>query len=538
MAKEKEVTKTKAKKKDTLAFEEDFATRKLEIVSPDELEKEEKKTIPVKKEKPVKEKQSSGVGATIIVFILLVGIVAGVYYWYNEVYKKDSGKITQVVNEKLGYSYVNYQSKENNKLVFLNETYLIEYANDIAYKVADREGNVLFEDQMAFDEVYMDLNDNLYIITDDENEDGNLLSLYKLENGKFVLVKDYQEEGYNFEKITYEVDGKNYLFGISKVNYDSTDNTKVNSITLLESEDEITLSAGVSFGNLSSTDFVNHSDRYIVVNNNDKVGLYDLEDKKMVIDFNYESLKIVNDDLLIAKKNSKYALINLKLKKLVDYKYDYIDHKGEYIVVGIDNKIGLIDSNYNSILGLIIPCEYNMSNVSVESHKVGSKYIITVTDVNMVDAYSTYIVNGKDKAESIKEEFFYRDDFSYTVSNDNKTYTIYDKDLNKKGSINLSDYDFVNKVIVTKVGNTLVMDGIYFDYETLKQVDTIKEYEIKEDNYSLKTNDKGVVNILINGKSIGKYEYVYPNILFNKTQDGLFYYISDNSYTSIKKVNE
>ena len=62
--------------------------------------------------------------------------------------------------------------------------------------------------------------------------------------------------------------------------------------------------------------------------------------------------------------------------------------------------------------------------------------------------------------------------------------------------------------------------------------------EVKEDNYSLKINDKGVVNILISAKSIGKYEYVYPNILFNKTQDGLFYYISDNSYTSIKKVNE
>ena len=536
MAKEKDVTKTKAKKKETLAFEEDFATRKLEIVSPDELEKQEKKPVPVKKEK--KERQSSGVGATIVVFILLVGIVAGAYYWYNEVYKKDSGKITQVVNEKLGYSYVNYQSKENNKLVFLNETYLIEYAADIAYKVADREGNVLFEDQMAFDEVYMDLNDNLYIITDDEAEEGNLLSLYKLENGKFVLVKDYHEAGYNFEKITYELNGKTYLFGISKNNYNFADTTKVNSITLLETEEEVTLPAGTKFGNLNSTDFVNYSDRYIVVNNNDKVGLYDLEDKKMVIDFNYESLKIINDDLLIAKKNSKNAIINLKLKKLVDYKYDYIDHKGEYIVVGIDNKIGLLDSNYNSILGLIIPCEYNMTNVSIDSYKVGSKYIITVTDVNMVDAYSTYIVNGKDKAESIKEEFFYRNDFSYTVSNDNKVYTIYDKDLNKKGTINLSDYDFVNKVIVTKVGNTLAMDGIYFDYETLKQVDTIKEYEVKEDNYSLKINDKGVVNILISGKSIGKYEYVYPNILFNKTQEGLFYYISDNSYTSIKKVNE
>lgn len=536
MAKEKDVAKTKASKKDTLAFEEDFATRKLEIVSPDELEKKEKKPVPVKKIN--KEKQSSGFGATIVMFILLVGIVVGVYIWYNDVYKKDSGKITQVVNEKLGYSYVNYLSNDNNKLVFLNETYLIEYKEDVIYKVADREGNVLFEDQMAFDEVYMDLNDNLYIITDDEAEEGNLLSLYKLENGKFVLVKDYHEEGYNFEKITYELNGKTYLFGISKNNYNFVDTTKVNSINLLESEEEINLPVGTYFGNLYEDSFVNYSDRYIVVNNNDKVGLYDLEEKKLIIDFNYESLKIVNDDLLIAKKNSKFALINLKLKKIVDYKYDYIDHKGDYIVVGVDNKIGLLDANYNSILGLIIPCEYNMSNVSIDSNKVGSKYIITVTDVNMVDAYSTYIVSGKDKAESIKEEFFYRNDFSYTVSNDNKTYTIYDKDLNKKGSINLNDYDFVNKVIVTKVGNTLVMDGIYFDYETLKQIDSIKEYEVKEENYSLKINDKGVVNILINGKSIGKYEYVYPNTLYNKTQDDLFYYIGDNSYTSIKKVNE
>ena len=46
-----------------------------------------------------------------------------------------------------------------------------------------------------------------------------------------------------------------------------------------------------------------------------------------------------------------------------------------------------------------------------------------------------------------------------------------------------------------------------------------------------------VVNVLIDGKSIGTYNYVYPYDLYNETEDGTFYYLNDNTYVTIKKVN-
>ena len=65
----------------------------------------------------------------------------------------------------------------------------------------------------------------------------------------------------------------------------------------------------------------------------------------------------------------------------------------------------------------------------------------------------------------------------------------------------------------------------------------ILDYTMKKDNYGLKINSENVVSVLIEDKGIGTYDYVYPNEMYNEMEDGTFYYISDDSYVTIKKVN-
>ena len=107
-------------------IEEDFATRKLEIISPDEMKKRiVKKTKKVKEEQP---RKKSNVGGYFILVLLL--IVAGglTYYWYKEVYKKDTGVVNEVVDKNLGYSFVTYKSDK--KLRMINDSYVIEYEDN------------------------------------------------------------------------------------------------------------------------------------------------------------------------------------------------------------------------------------------------------------------------------------------------------------------------------------------------------------------------------------------------------------------------
>ena len=172
-----------AKKSITDDFE-DFGTRKIEIISPKDIKKKKEPEMIISK--PVK-KKGSGI-ATFVVFLLLALFVGCIYYWYKEIYLDDSNGIEEKVNKKLGYSFVTYKSDKT--LNLLNDTYLLEYTDDVLYKVFDKKGKELFNDEIEYDQIYMDLNDNLYVLTDTSFETGNMLSLYKLENGKFVLVND------------------------------------------------------------------------------------------------------------------------------------------------------------------------------------------------------------------------------------------------------------------------------------------------------------------------------------------------------------
>lgn len=525
-----------AKKSITDEFE-DFGTRKIEIISPKEIKKKKVKEPEIIINKPDKKKKSGGF-ATFVVFLLLIVFVGCAYYWYKEIYLDDSNGIEEKVNKKLGYSFVTYKSEKT--LNLLNDTYLLEFTDDVLYKVFDKKGKELFNDEIEYDQIYMDLNDDLYVLTDTNFETGNMLSLYKLENGKFVLVNDYSQVGYTFNTLSLMKNDKYYLYGIIKVGSNFDEQVVTNSITLVENEKEIKLDEGIFFGNVNDGLYVTNSDRYLPINNQEKVGLYDVIDNEKIIDFNYDSLELVDgeDNRLVVKKDTKAALIDLKLKKLIDYKYEYIEYHKDYIIVGKDHRIGVLNSNYKKLTDLVIDCNYDMNNTSLNSYKKGDNLIVTVDFNDVNNPYNTYFITKSGSVSNVNEQYWDRDEFGYTVSSDNKLYTIYDENLIKKGVIDLKDYDFSNQVSVSLIGDTYVLgDGIYFDKESLKQIDMIKEFKVDNESFGLSLNGDGVVSVLIDDKSIGTYNYIYPYDLYNKMEDGTFYYLNENTYVTIKKVN-
>lgn len=518
-------------------IEEDFATRKLEIVSSDEMKKKSvKKTRKVKEEQP---RKKSNAGGYFLLILLLVVAGCLTYYWYKEVYKKDTGVVNEVVDKKLGYSFVTYKSDK--KLKMINDSYVIEYEDNTLYKVLDKDGKLLFDDKIDFTDVYMDRNNNLYVIFDEGTDLGNLLSLYKLENSKFVLVNDYSEVGFYFNTIVYRENDYDYLFAISKVSQKFEETENVNELIFVDSEEKIKLDKGIYLGNINVDSFITLSDRYLPVNNQEKVGLYDLTKKELVIDYTYDSLELVNSEnnLLKVKKNLKYAIINMNLKKLIDYKYNYIDYHNDYIIVGNDNKIGVLNKEYKDISGLVIDCEYDMFNTLIDSYKIGDKIVLKITTLYEEDKYNIYVISSDGKVEKYTEDLVVEDDIRYSVSSDNKTYTIYNENMENQGVIDLNQYDFETRVSINKVGDTIVVgEDIYYDATSLEQIDRIKEYEVVKDLYKLVLKNDNTVSVLIDGKSIGTYNYESYVDFYQETKDGVFYYISDNNYVTIKKVNE
>lgn len=537
-------------KKDEVVIdnEVDFYTQKLEIITPkelEELEKEKKSKRKEKKEKiieekPVRKAKVSRVVAITLLLFLIAGFIYFCAYWYVEVYKKDDGGIYEVINKKLGYSFVSYNTKY--ELSMLNDTYILDAKDNVLYNVLNKEGKVLFEDSIEYKEIYMDLDNELYVVNNDSSEYGNMLSLYKLVNGKFELVNDYSEVGYQFGLIIYNDGTNKYLYGLSKMSHVFEETDNVNKIIMLDGETEILLDKNVYLGNLGETNIEVTSTRYMPVNNLKAVGLYDFEENTLVVDYNYQELKLIDVDnkILKVKKNYKYALLDINLKKLLDYKYEYVEYYDDYILVGIGNKIGLMDKEYNLLVSPVISYDYFMDNITMSSYKISDNVIVSIKkDVLGNVSYETYIIKADKTVNKLEEDFVYKKDFSYTISNDSRKYNIYDKDLMFVGTIDIADYDFAKRLEFNKVGDTIVGDDkVFYDLATLKQVSELQETKIKKDNYELLLKSDGVVSIYVNNKVIGNYKYEYGTNLYNENNDGTFYYLSNNSYVAIKKVNE
>ena len=82
------------------------------------------------------------------------------------------------------------------------------------------------------------------------------------------------------------------------------------------------------------------------------VGIYDLKKGEIAIEADYEGLYTTSDGNYLAIKNGKAGIINKKLKKLVDFKYDFIENTSEIYDMAINtdkNLLFIYRSDYRKV---------------------------------------------------------------------------------------------------------------------------------------------------------------------------------------------
>lgn len=528
----------------------------------------------------------------ILAVIIAVVILGGwLFYKYAKPVENNNGEIV----ESEGYKTVLYSS-EKGSLEVVGDKYLIEYNEntDSLKKIMNLYSETLYE---AINEEHyefvMGIDGNLYAIEyiDYESKEG-IFNLYVLENNKLVQVREFidEETHYNFiyqsditdnlnySNLIYECDDNEILIGVySKKEYMDED---LNEIT----EQKIYTLDGKAFELDNSyflvsdierlgedIDYYTASNRYITVmeydfeNKKSFVGLYDLKKGEIAIEADYEGLYTTSDGNYVAIKNGKAGIINKKLKKLVDFKYDFIDINKDFYVVSKDKKIAIMNNKFEFVTDFIFDFQsfndgiheytYKLASTNLNTfiaYKKNDKYVLTINNKELgyggldYKKSETYVIDKNGKYKTIKaNEFGLFNSYAYGYLKDSKKLAIYDTvKFEEVSVIDLSDYDFERYNWISISDNGVVdvaLDSeIHFDSKTGKEL---------EDNSALLNSSIKVIGeakieydtitqtarIILNDKEITTLSLDGGISSFNKLNDNSFYYCTSSDYVLIEK---
>lgn len=93
-----------------------------------------------------------------------------------------------------------------------------------------------------------------------------------------------------------------------------------------------------------------------------ETGLYHKYNKTVVIPAVYDTLNYINDDRVIACKDDRYGLINIKQEEIIPFQYNYLDYINDNFIIAVneDGKYGVINISNDILLNF----EYDhISNV-------------------------------------------------------------------------------------------------------------------------------------------------------------------------------
>lgn len=562
-------------------------TVKIEDADQQEKEKKklEKKEIKKEESKSVeKEEKKSNIFKEIRAFVLLALIVLsisfGCWYWYTHIYNGDR-EIPSVKEEKKesGYRAIKYTSALDNKLDMINDKYIIEYKKDKLVKVMDIKTNLLYEGEIEFDEIIEGVDNNLYILKYDEADYENIVTIYKLEDNEFNFIKKLATNGIYYRKISYKDRSNNYdyLVGFTgyKEGYNEEDVYEYKSYIYSLEDKEYELENNILYGDEyleSKENIVTYNDRYLVVaevSNGARFkqfGLYDIKENKIVINPQYEGLYTNTSDTYIAIKGGKAGIINNKLKKIVDFEYDFIDRNDGYYIVAKNSKMAIMDLDYK----VISKYDFNYQDSSKKlvynyflsdekyntfiSKKVNDKYVLTINNMELqddviYDKHETYIINSDGTYKVITANEFFVDDYSsliYSYDLGKKIYTFYDSEFNEKINIDISDYDYTGRPEVKLLNENVISVGfdshVYFDYETGEEVKEMKDYSSTINGIVISFNAKSKkISYQVEGKEVANVDGMYESVLnlkspyFKQVSDKEILYMTKNEYVYIEK---
>lgn len=119
-----------------------------------------------------------------------------------------------------------------------------------------------------------------------------------------------------------------------------------------------------------------------------ETGLYHKYNKTVVIPTVYDTLNYINDDRIIACKNDRYGLINIKQEEIIPFQYNYLDYINDNFIIAVneDGKYGIININNDVLLAF----EYDhISNVYKTNdyfkiHKYNQVGLVATSDAEIV----------------------------------------------------------------------------------------------------------------------------------------------------------
>ena len=502
----------------------------------------------------------------IIGFTVLGGFLIYKYVKPIEKDKPAKDEETKIV-ESNDYKTVVYTAQDERTLQVIDDRYVVESKDSVLYKVMDMDRNILFEGKEDYSELYVGIDDELYLIFNDTKNEGSL-SLYKFIDKELQEISVLNTSNYYYVPMVYTNNGTDKLVAILGQSYnfveDNEDFDMINEVINLDGEKQ-EVKDYIFEGDSARLGFdmpvYSNSSRYFVVytENGSKRGVYDIQNEEIVISGKYSELYTTKNGNYIAVKNGKTGIVNLKSKILVDFKYDFISDYGEFYVISKNKKLGILDKDYKVVVEPKFTYQesdeygfnYNKTDSFYDSFiasKYNDKYVLTVNANELVadlnyKIHETYVIDGTGEYITIKaNEFNIYDNLIYGYDKDSKKYTIYDNTFAEKYVIDLNGYDFESNPRLEYVNeNSIVvyMDStLYFDALTGDEIDSLRDATFVADKIEFKYSNKNRnVTLKVNGDTLSTYDYDarMGTKFYTIVKDKMYYYVSDNLYVMVRK---
>ncbi len=515
-----------------------------------------------------------------LILALIIGIIVfGCWYWFTHIYNSEKTANSYKEEKKVsGYKTIKYTSLKDHNIDIVNESFIIEFKDNVLYKIMDKKTDILYEGEIEFDYVREGSDGNIYVIKYEEAENENVIHIYKLEDKKLKEDISLSEQNVYFSEILYEDKTSNSTLlvgfkGFKDVYDDEFKEIAETYIYKLDSNKMIKQTGFVLVGDyedlgVNASDIITYDSRYIIIREfatgvrTNNYGIYDIETNTVLVKPQYEGLYTNGNDTYIALKNGKAGVITNKLKKIVNFEYDFIDRNEDYYVVSKNGKMAIMDSDYKLISKYDFDYQKSSENLSYNynarkeiyntfiSRKINNKYILTINNMeyqNNIEypKHETYVINNDGTYKVIQADEFFVDSESnmiYSFDKEKRIYTFYDQQLNEIVSVDISSYDYNGRAIVSLVnGNTIRVwfdSFVYFDYETGEEIESLKDYSALVKGVTINYIDsKKEVSYSIDDDVVAKLDVkdVNDEMYFKINGDNILYYLTQKEYVYIEK---
>ena len=247
----------------------------------------------------------------------------------------DENDMARVINEE-DYNYS--QAK-----VYLNKYVSVPAKAGDKQALTDLEGNILAKVNKSW-AIYEGTDSSIYLAN---NEQDGKINIRRIKDN---IVKDIFNEKATGLLFANE---KDTLLGV----YKEDKNNDILYIFNGDKYDTVTLNSHAAYiynTHQGESKYI-YNNKYVITfgeQDNEKFsnfGLYDLKNKKQVIDGSYDKIQYLKEDTFVAVKNGYAGVINKDGKELLPFDYDLVTYSNGLYFIGRENKLYVFDSNLNNL---------------------------------------------------------------------------------------------------------------------------------------------------------------------------------------------